>query len=408
MKKEVYNEQRTALLAAAQTALEAGDMEAFEARTGEVEALDARFEAEARAQANLDALAGRGVGGSPMQGAAGAGAVDLTGGAGAPVDAGDDPLNDRAYRVSFMNYVMHGERIPAKLSNSDETTKTTDGSVLVPTVVLERIIEKMEHVGHILPLVTRTAYKGGVKVPVSTVKPVATWVAEGAGSDKQKKTVGMISFSYNKLRCAVSMTLEMDVMALPVFETTFVNNVSEAMVKALEQSILLGTGAGQPKGILTETAPEGQAFELAKGKTIDYKLLCAMEAALPLSYESDASWLMTKKTFMECVAMTDTNGQPIARVSYGIGGRPERTLLGRTVILNDYMQSYAATPAADGVIAALFTMTDYILNTNLGMTIKRYEDNDSDDQVTKAVMLADGCVVDNGSLVTLSQKKATA
>ena len=28
------------------------------------------------------------------------------------------------------------------------------------------------------------------------------------------------------------------------------------------------------------------------------------------------------------------------------------------------------------------------------MTIKRYEDNDTDDQVTKAIMLVDGKVVD--------------
>lgn len=39
----------------------------------------------------------------------------------------------------------------------------------------------------ILPLVTRTAYKTGMVIPTASVKPTATWVAEGAGSDKQKK-----------------------------------------------------------------------------------------------------------------------------------------------------------------------------------------------------------------------------
>lgn len=39
----------------------------------------------------------------------------------------------------------------------------------------------------ILPLVTRTAYKTGLSIPTSNVKPEATWVAEGAGSDKQKR-----------------------------------------------------------------------------------------------------------------------------------------------------------------------------------------------------------------------------
>ena len=48
----------------------------------------------------------------------------------------------------------------------------------------------------------------------------------------------------------------------------------------------------------------------------------------------------------------------------------------------------------------------YIMNTNLGMTVKTYEDNDTDDQVTKAVMLVDGKVVDKSSLVTIRVKAA--
>ena len=36
-------------------------------------------------------------------------------------------------------------------------------------------------------------------------------------------------------------------------------------------------------------------------------------------------WVMTKKTFMSIEGMTDKNGQPIARVNYGMGGKPERS-----------------------------------------------------------------------------------
>lgn len=37
------------------------------------------------------------------------------------------------------------------------------------------------------------------------------------------------------------------------------------------------------------------------------------------------------------------------------------------------------------------------------MGIKKYEDNDTDDMVTKGIMLADGKVVDENSLVTLTK-----
>ena len=40
------------------------------------------------------------------------------------------------------------------------------------------------------------------------------------------------------------------------------------------------------------------------------------------------------------------------------------------------------------------------------MGVKRYEDNDTDDTVTKGIMLADGKVVDKNSLVVIQKLKA--
>ena len=68
--------------------------------------------------------------------------------------------------------------------------------------------------------------------------------------------------------------------------------------------------------------------------------------------------------------------------------------------------AFLAAFCSDTVVAFLFKPTDYILNTNLNMTIKRYEDNDTDDLVTKAIMLVDGKVVDKNSLVTITKKSA--
>ena len=195
-------------------------------------------------------------------------------------------------------------------------------------------------------------------------------------------------------------------MALSVFETTLINNVSEAMVKAIEQSIINGDGSGKPSGILSETVVTGQNVDIAKSDSVKYKTLVDAEAALPLAYENGAVWFMTKKTFMSFIGMTDSSGQPIARVNYGINGNADRTLLGRKVVLNDYMDSYADTVVTDTVVAFLFNPSDYVLNTNLNMTIKKYEDNDTDDQVTKAIMLVDGKVVDKNSLVTITKKSA--
>ena len=301
------------------------------------------------------------------------------------------------YRQAFMNYVCRGERLPKEF-RSDEVTATTDIGALVPPVTLNKIIEKLEAYGMILPLVTRTAYKTGVTIPVSNVKPEATWVAEGAGSDKQKKTLsGTITFSHFKLRCAVAVTLETENMAYSAFETTLVNNVVEAMAKALEKAIISGTGVGQPTGILKEDA-KGTKIEVSK---IDYKTLVNAEAELPMEYESGAVWCMTKKTFMAFIGMTDTNGQPIARVNYGFGGKAERSLLGRTVVLTNYLENFSDTLEAGKTFAFLYNFADYTLNTNFQVGMKTYEDNDTDDIVRKSIIVCDGKPIIYDSLVKL-------
>lgn len=321
--------------------------------------------------------------------------------------------DDMEYRKAFQQFVTKGTEIPTEL-RADAVTATTDLTTAIPTVLVNQIIEKLEATGMILPLVTKTAFPAGMNIPTSSVKPVASWVAEGAGSDKQKKEVKTaITFTHFKLRCEIAMTMESSVMAISAFEAKFVENVVEAMTKALEDAIINGawnqakSALVGPKGILNETVAAGQNEDVAAAKGFTYQTLVNAEAKLPLAYEADAVWFMTKKTFMTFIGMTDGEngaGQPIARVNYGLSGRPERTLLGRTVILNDYMANYAATVTNDTVVAFLFNPKDYVLNTNYNMGIQRKQDWDTEDMLTKAVMAVDGKVVDKNSLVTVTKK----
>lgn len=400
MNREEYLNKRDGLYKEAESFINEGKLEDANAKMEDIKKLDDQFDNEAKALANLNALKNEA---KPAQ----LENMSKSVVAAKVVDTFDGSMSDSMeYRKAFMNYVMKGDAIPTQFLNTDANTKTSDVGAMIPETVLQKIIDKMEATGMILPLVTRTSYKGGVKIPNSSVKPSASWVSEGVGSDKQKKTTGSVSFTYNKLRCAVSVSLETDTMSLAVFESTLISNVSEAMIKAIEQAIISGSGSGQPKGILAETFATGQNVDIAKASSPAYKNLTDAEAALPLAYETGAVWLMTKKTFMEYAGLTDTAGQPIGRINYGLSGKPERILLGRPVICNDYMSSYAASPTSDTIVAALFNMKDYVLNTNLAMTIKKYEDNDTDDQVTKAIMLVDGKVIDKNSLVTITKKSA--
>ena len=386
---------RNSLLDKAEELLNSGEMEQYKEQMEDVKTFDNEYKEYIEAQANMAALRGT----TSMENVISAqGKQDTVD----TINAAWKEQDNRGYRMAFMNFVLNGTAIPQEFRNEDAYTVTSDVTAVIPNTILDRIIEKMEVTGTILNKVTRTFYKGGVSVPTSAAKPVATWTVERGTTNKQKKEVGSITFTYHKLKCVVAVSLTVETVTLEVFEKTLVNNIAEAMVKALETAIINGTGIGQPKGILAETPLTNQVYELAAD--ITYKDTAKIEGLLPAAYES-AEWYMTKRTYFDqFVGMTDDNGQPICRTSVGMEGKPQYRILGRLVnfVSPETMKDF--DNGAGSVVAFMFRMEDYMLNTNMNVTVKHYEDNDTDDKVTKAIMLADGKVVDLNSYVAVKRK----
>lgn len=326
------------------------------------------------------------------------------------------------YRKAFQKYMATGKME----SRADLTTLTTDTNVgtVIPENLVNKILETYEQLGTIYNLVTKTSYAVGQSIPVDGIKPVATWVGrntstlasstsgEGASSDALKKTLGAsIVFAHYKLRCEIRYSEEVATMTLPAFEALFVKQVGEAMLRAQEFAIVEGDGYGMPTGILSNTPDAGQTVTIAAAG-LDYNTLCAAEGALPVAYEGGAKWCMTKKTFMAFMGMTDDAGQPIARVNYGLNGKPERMLLGREVVIyvptaGGILKDYSTSVGAGSKVAFLFDFSDYVLNTNYDLGISHAKDWDNEDHKTKAVLACDGKVIDKGSLVVLATAPAT-
>lgn len=391
---------RNGMLDNAEAALEDGDMDTYNAQMEDITTFDEEYKEYADAQANIAALRGNVSLVNVMSAQGIQGVIDSMN---AVVDQ-----EDRGYRMAFMNFVLNGTAIPAEFQNADTVTTTSDVSAVIPNTILDRIVEKMETTGTILNKVTRTFYKGGVTVPTSAAKPVATWTTERGITEKQKKSVGSIAFSYHKLKCVVAVSLTVENVTLEVFERTIANNIAEAMVKALESAIIAGTGVNQPKGVLLEIAPEGQNIDIEAGRDIGYIDLANAEGALPSAYET-AEWYMTKKTYFgQVIGMVDDKKQPICRTSIGLDGKPQYRILGRPVnfVSSEDMKDWSEAVDADEVVAFMFRMEDYMLNTNMGIKVSHYDDNDTDDKMTKAIMLADGKTIDINSLVTVTKKAA--
>lgn len=404
MNRKQYEAKRMLLMNEAQQLLDDGNIEGSEAKMADVKALDEKFEVIAQAQANLNAINGLVVASNASVQQMANSVTQMQG------DAADtDMYNTPEYRKAFMENVVKGTPIPAKFQNTAAQTQTSDVGSVIPTTLVQKIYSKLETAGKFLAMVTKTNIKGGLTIPTSSISLTASWVAERGTADSQKATTGSVTFAYYKLICKVATSFETTIVSLDIFEAEFVSKVVLAMTKTLEQAIFNGTGATyhQPVGFLTETPATGQKIEITEGNHFTYADLVAAEAALPDEYESGAIWVMPKKTFYnEIIGMKDSAGQPIARVNVGIDGKPEHTILGRRVEFTQYMSAFSTTVAADTIVAAIFDFSYYAINTNYAMTVRKYIDEDTDDEVTKAIMLVDGKTIDKNSLVTVVIKNS--
>lgn len=396
-----YETKRNELLAKAQQLIDNGKISEANEVMEEIKTLDAQHEDTITASANLSALSNTRHSAKSLAPLMVGEGVLLT----EEKIETEDMYATKEYRNAFKNYILNDAPIPDKFKNAAETTTSSTAGATVPTNMYESIITKLENYGEIYARVFKATYPTALLIPTLNIKPTAKWVDEDKGSDSQKFTTDKVSFAGYKLECKTAFSLFMSKTSLEIFEAQFIELIAEAMIIAIEKATLIGTGTGCPKGILTETPLEGKAIKVAKTSKLTYKLICDAEAVSPARY--NAVWLMTKKTFWGFMGITDDSGQPIARINAGLSNKPEYILFGRPVCLTDgIMEDYADTVEKDTIFAAMFDLSYYVFNEVMSILVKKYIDNDTDNTMLKAVMLADGKAVDITSLVTLTKLSA--
>lgn len=318
-----------------------------------------------------------------------------------------DKYDTVEYRKAFMNYVLRGEKSDALEFRFDQTTGTGDIGAVIPTTILNRIVEKMKEVGQIWNRVTKTAIQGGVQIPVANAKPKATWVAAGQMAEKQKKEVkGTIMFGYHKLQVRVAVELVAGTVALPIFESTISDNIAEAMVEALDEAIISGSGDGQPLGIVKDTSiPAAQVIEVTADEFSKYKTWTKIFGKVPRRYRAGSVLIMNDADWnAHIVGMVDNNGQPVARVTYGLDGTVQERLIGREVIPVEELLPSVDTAEAGDFVAIIVRLEDYMVNSNMAITFRKYFDENTDEWIHKATMIADGKLADPNGVVLVKLK----
>jgi HK97 family phage major capsid protein len=114
-----------------------------------------------------------------------------------------------------------------------------------------------------------------------------------------------------------------------------------------------GTGVEQPKGIVSVSLTADETLDVSD--TIDYDDILDTEGALDPEYEQNAKWAMNKASWTQIRAIVGTDGRPLVQpaAQAGIGGKPEKVLLGYPVVIDQGMPNLVDTGAYFAVLGVL-------------------------------------------------------
>lgn len=404
MTREQYLAKRSGLLATAKGFLESGDLDAFNKAKKDVEDFDAKYEAEATAQANFAALQAGAVVPADLQNLGGAfGGQDV-----GKVDP-EDRFDSREYKQAFMNFVCRSEPIPAQFrSNAAASTATSDTDAVIPTTTLKEIIRNLKERGIIFQSLRRLNVRGGVEIPILDLYPTASWVGEGASEDQKLSATKTVSFKYYGLECKLSQSILVSVVTFEEFQSLFVDLATEAVIAAIEKGVFTGTGTNQMLGVCKDE----RVTNVVEMTETDFSSYSSWKkkvfAKIPLKYQT-GKFYMSLGTFEGYIdGMVDTNGQPIGRTNYGITEGSKYRFGGKDVqpVEPDVLPDFD-TAAADAVVAVYMNMKDYCFNSNMTMTVVIWTDHDTNQKKTKVMLICDGKAADTNGII-LIKKKATA
>lgn len=339
-----------------------------------------------------------------------------------------DALSTMEYRSAFKNFVQNGT--PSELlKRADAENVSGDLGILLPNTIVNEIIKGVEKVyGHLYSRVKKTNVKGGVQYPIGAFTATMYWDGtagtdtEHGVSEKQKAggVSAYIQFTYHIGEIRIAQSLLQSVVTVEAFESEIVKALIEAYVKAMDEAILNGNGVKQPLGILTEAAKGASgriptaniitisAAELEDWKTFQKKFF----AKIPLSMRKENfEMVMTAETWeSNIVTLEDTNGRPVARETYNPEtGAEVCKFKGRTVNLIEEggIKSFDSAATGDYFAMAWVPEKAYLINSNMQFSYKKYFDEDTNQWITKALVICDGKPLD-AKYIYLLKKGATA
>ena len=327
------------------------------------------------------------------------------------------------YRTAFMNYIQRGvinKEVLQFETRADQTSTSEALGVLIPTTIVQQIITGVEKVyGQLYSRVNKTNLKGGVKYPIGSFKATFKRVTESTVSDKQKVdgVTGSVDFTYKIGEIKLARTLLEMVLSVEVFEEKFAEVIIKAYVEAMDKEIMLGADANnQCDGIITEAKktssriPAKNIIEFTAEEMADWtKWQEKLFAKIPIAMRSlKPEFVMTANTYEANIkTLKDENNRPVFTETFNpVDGEEICKFKGKDVVLveEDILSNF--NDAKNGDYFGMYWVPEesYAINSNLEFIVFDYFDQDTNQQIKKALVINDGKILDPTRIYLLKKK----
>lgn len=221
----------------------------------------------------------------------------------------------KEYRNAWLNN-MRG--VPV----SDVEQRALSAAGVVPVSTANIIIDRLVDMVPLLNEIELFRVRGNVTFNVQTAIPIPTIKAGGSAVDEATTTLTSVSLTGYTISTIVAVGADLGSMAIDAFEAWLTSKLAEGLAYKIEDYIVNGDGDSAPTGLKkasvgvawADTVDAVDWYSTALG-VVDLDEAIGM---LPASYDRNAKFLMSKKTFFNSVVgLQDVNNYPVVRYEGG-------------------------------------------------------------------------------------------
>ncbi|SDT69492.1 phage major capsid protein [Jiangella sp. DSM 45060] len=333
----------------------------------------------------------------------------------APAREETDTL-DKAFEAYLRTGQPNADIADLRVTNAQGVGSGADGGYMVPEGFRQKLTEVRKAFGGLANEAEEITTETGNKLPWPTLNDTANEggiTAEGAafegGADLVFGEVELNAFKYTSAGEDVggqNTPLRVSVELLQDSAFDVVGLVSRALgtriARKQAKDWVVGAGTTLPLGLLNPNVTKNN--NLAATTVITYQDLLDTEGLLDPEYEATAKWLLNKAAWTQIRGIVDGNDRPLIteQAASGMGGRPEKVLLGYPVTIDQ------GAPAVSGDNVAFAALGDlreaYVIRrvSNLAVVVNPWSRANNGEIEFTAWERADGTIQNRAAYVTLA------